>query len=725
LSTSKNRAKGGASGDAPVTPPPRIGVADILDPRAVAVIGASDNVAKFGGRIMRYLTKHRFPGRILPINPGRAEIMGHRAYARITDAPGPVDVALMAVPSERLREAVRECAAAGVGCSVIMTTGFAEIGEAGRRVQDELVDIARGAGMRIVGPNCMGLISPHHALALSSSLVLEEGELMRGEIGLISQSGALMVSMYDRAHGAGIGFSACVSLGNQSDLEICDFLEHMIEDAKSRAICLYVEGFKAPRRFLELAARCRGRGKPLLMVKAGRTEAGVRAALSHTASLAGSYAVLEAACRERGVLLLDDVDDMIRAADALLRFGAPRGDGVCVFSPSGGGASIGVDRLCELGLRPAKLGPGTLARLDRHLLPSFQHNPIDLGGRRDPNTPTVAGEILAALAGDPDVAALLIVLTTVPFYAAVTGEIGQALLACGKPFALVVTPGASADEPRRVLSTLGCPYYDNLDSALRVLATLMESRELAAALPAEALPRPGDLPDASLLARVPDGRLTEPETKRLVARYGIQVSREQLCPTLERAIEAAEAIGYPVALKAVCRELVHKSEVGAVKLGLTDRRALEDAWREVMAALARSLPGAAIEGGLVQAMCAGELELLVGVRRDAQFGPIVAVGAGGVLVELFGDIAIALAPVDTAHARALLERLKIWPLLAGWRGKPALDAERVADIVSRLSWLAADLGERLVELELNPVMVRSAGEGAVALDARATLAAPS
>ena len=189
------------------------------------------------------------------------------------------------------------------------------------------------------------------------------------------------------------------------------------------------------------------------------------------------------------MLLLDDVDDMIRAADALLRFAAPRGDGVCVFSPSGGGASIGVDRLCEVGLRPAVLGPGTLARLDRDLLPSFQHNPIDLGGRRDPNAPTVAGGVLAALADDPDVAALLIVLTTVPFYAAVTGEIGQALLACGKPFALVVTPGASADEPRRVLRALGCPYFENLDSALRVLGALMESRKLAATLPGEPLPR--------------------------------------------------------------------------------------------------------------------------------------------------------------------------------------------------------------------------------------------
>jgi acyl-CoA synthetase (NDP forming) len=703
--------------------PPRLTLPDILNPRSVAVIGASENVAKFGGRIMHYLTKHRFPGRVLPINPGRKEILGLPAYARVTDVPEDIDVAIMAVPPERLLDAAKECADAGVGCCVIMTTGFAEIGEFGRARQDELVAIARSAGMRIIGPNCMGLISPHHALALTSSLVLEDGELMRGPIGLISQSGALMVSMYDRAHSAGIGFSACVSLGNQSDLEICDVLEYMIEDPKTRAICLYVEGFKTPRRFLDLAVACRKAGKPLFMVKAGRTEAGVRAAMSHTASLAGSYAVLEAACEERGVLLLDDVDDMIRAADALLRFGVPAGGGVCVFSPSGGGASTGVDRVCERGLAAARLGARTVERLDAYLLPTFQQNPIDLGGRRDPNAPTSAGEILAILAEDPDVSALFVVLTTVPFYAAVTREIGKTLLGCGKPFVLTVTPGAAADEPREALRELGCPYYDHMDSALRVLATLTKIRDDARLTLPEPPVRPGEIPVFPDPARLRAGRLTEVEVKRLAARYGIPVAAERLCSTVEEAISAAAEIGYPVAFKAVCRDLVHKSDVGAVRLGLENAAMLGQAWTEVMAAVRRALPDAGIEGGLVQAMSRGELELIMGARRDPQFGPILVAGAGGTLVEFLSDVSIALAPVDARRARALLERLKAWPLMRGLRGKPALDVEAAVEAIVRLGWLAVDLGDRLVELELNPLMMRAAGKGVTAVDGRATVAA--
>ncbi len=382
--------------DAPVketTMQPRLTVDQILHPRSVGVIGASDDVAKFGGRIMHYLVKHRFPGSIVPINPSRAEVRGIRTFPRIGEAPGPVDVCILAVPASVLVQSVRECAEAGVGCCVIMTTGFAEIGPVGRARQDELELIARTHRMRILGPNCMGLINPHHALALTSSLVLEEGELACGRIGLISQSGALMVSMYDRAHSAGIGFSACVSLGNQSDVEICDILEYMRDDPRTEAICLYVEGFRSPRRFLELAQACRGAGKPVLMVKSGRTEAGVRAALSHTASLAGSYRVLSSACTEHGVLLLDDPDDMIRAADALLRWGVPRTDGVAVLSPSGGGAAVMIDRISERGIRPAMFNEATRTKLAKRLLPSFIGNPIDLGGRLDSGSTDLGGQL--------------------------------------------------------------------------------------------------------------------------------------------------------------------------------------------------------------------------------------------------------------------------------------------------------------------------------------------
>ena len=653
----------------------------------------------------------------MPVNPSRAEVRGVRAYPRIGDAPGPVDVCILAVPAAVLVQAVRECAEAGVGCCVVMTTGFAEIGPAGRTRQDELEAIARTHGMRIIGPNCMGLINPHHALALTSSLVLEDGELARGRIGLISQSGALMVSIYDRARSAGLGFSACVSLGNQSDLEICDFLEYMRDDPGTEAVCLYVEGFRSPRRFLELASECRRAGKPVLMVKSGRTEAGVRAALSHTASLAGSYRVLSSACAERGVLLMDDVDDMVRAADALLRWGVPGGDGVAVLSPSGGGAAVMIDRISERGMRPAVFGDVTRARLAEHLGPTFIGNPIDLGGRLDSGAAGLGGTLVRVLADDPDVGVLCVLLTTAPGFVAVARGIGEALRAAGKPFVLSVTPGASADAPRAALREIDCPYYDQADSALRVLGTLLEARRLGAVVAVDAA-RPEGLPTADALGVLPTGRLTEPEVKGLVAGYGVPVGEERACADVDAAVEAAAAIGFPVALKPVCRALVHKSDIGAVRLGVASVSALRDAWAEVMAAVHRALPDATIEGGLVQRMHRGELELIVGVRRDPQFGPVLVVGAGGVLAELLDDVAVALAPVGVSRVMEMLRELKVWPLLDGWRGRPKLDVGAVADAACRLSWLACDLGDRLVDLELNPLLVGREGEGVVAVDGR-------
>src|SRR5579863_3698837 len=276
---------------------PRLSVRQILHPQAVAVFGASEDRDKFGGRIIYFLIQHGFAGRIVPINPRRKEIRGHAAYPALSDAPPGVEVAILAVPTSQLLPAVEQCAAAGVGCCVIITTGFAEADEAGAELQQRILDIATPAGMRIVGPNCMGLINPAAHLALCSSVVLDTERLLTGRIGLVSQSGALMVSLFDRAAGDGIGFSACVSLGNQSDLEICDFIEYFIDDPATDAVCVYVEGLRDPQRFAGAAAACRRAGKPMVVLKTGKTADGVRAARSHTASLAGSYDAFAAVCR--------------------------------------------------------------------------------------------------------------------------------------------------------------------------------------------------------------------------------------------------------------------------------------------------------------------------------------------------------------------------------------------------------------------------------------------
>jgi acetyl-CoA synthetase (ADP-forming) len=631
-----------------------------------------------------------------------------------------VDVAILAVPPDVLVASAAECAEAGVGSIVIMTTGFAEAGPEGAARQDELVRVSRGSGMRIVGPNCMGLINPRHHLALTSSLVLDVDALLTGEIGLVSQSGALMVSTYNRAHDAGIGFSACVSLGNQADLEICDFAEHMIDDPGTRIICLYVEGFKDPRRFLGVAEAARRAGKPLLMVKSGRTEAGARAVRSHTASLAGSYAVLAAACRDLGVILLDDLDGMVRLADALRRWGRPRGDGIGILTPSGGGAAIAVDRLADRGLRLAALRPATRAALLEIFLPPYADNPIDFGGRRDENADGVVGRAVEVLASDPDVAALLIVLTTTPAYEARTREMGAAAIRSGTPTLVVVTPGSAADGPRRALREVGCPYYEHLDEALRVLEHFIEAGRAPGATDA-APSRPRGLPAPGAPIEAPgSGAMTEVEAKRLLRAYGVPVPRERLATTEAEAVAAAETIGYPVVLKGVARQLVHKSDLGLVRLQLASADAVRSAWAGVTAALRRPLGAGPLEGCLVAEMIQGEAEVIVGIKRDPQFGPVVLVGSGGTLVEVLRDVQMALAPVTREHALRLLRALKLWPVLAGVRGRPALDVEAVADVVSRTSWLAADLADRLAELDINPLIVRAAGGGVVAVDARAT-----
>src|SRR5262245_39410026 len=333
----------------------RLSMDRILHPRSVAVLGASDNVAKFGGRITSFLVKHGFAGELLPINRHQKEILGRKAYPAISALPSAPDVAILAVPGSTLQQNLMEAADAGVGCCVIISTGFAEMDEHGADRQAAIVDLAARSGMRILGPNCMGMIVPHHKMALCSSVVLNTDTLGDGPIGLISQSGALMVSMFDRAKADGIGLRYGISCGNQSDLEICDFVDHMVQDDETKAICVYVEGFPRPDRFRQSAVACRPAARPLLIVKTGRTAAGVVAARSHTASLAGSFEAFSAICREQGVLLPKSTDDMIRAAHLLTCYPGRRSvGGIAVVSSSGGSAGIASDPLNEEGLPMAR-----------------------------------------------------------------------------------------------------------------------------------------------------------------------------------------------------------------------------------------------------------------------------------------------------------------------------------------------------------------------------------
>ncbi len=694
----------------------------ILNPASVAVIGASSDTLKFGGRVIRFVVDHGFGGRIVPVNPSATEVCGIAAYPSLSAAGGPIDVAVLAVPTRFIAPSLEECGKVGVKGVIVITADYAEVGAEGKVRQDELVAIARRHGIRLIGPNCLGFINPHLALALTSSVALAPKPMPKGDIGIVSQSGSVMASMITNARDVGAGVSVAASIGNQADLELCDFIEYFADDPLTRSIAIYAEGLLDGKRFIGAARRCREAGKPLVIAKSGATEAGSRLTQSHTASLAGAHPVFEAVCRDEAVCLVDDPERAVMAAHVLARFGAPDGDGLAVLSPSGGTVAVAADRVIRAGLRIAELSASTAARLRQYIPPTRPLNPLEFGGLATDKSFEVNTEALGWLRADPNVAAVLLAAASAPQVDAKIKRWGEIALAGEKPVVLALCPGSLVDRGRADLRALGCPFVNRMDDAIGVLRAIVDyGHALRRSRPN--VQRPSAFGDVKAVAdRLGGGTLTEHEAKSLLAAAGVPVTREaQRAPTEDLAAAAAE-IGFPVALKVVSRQVSHKSDAGGVQIGLADEHAVRAAAATIRDNVAQRAPGAIVEGFLVQEMARGELEVIVGSRWDAQFGAVVMVGLGGIYVELLGDVQLALAPVAHAQALAMLGALAGWPLIGGVRGRPRLDSDALADAIVRLSWLAAELGPRLLEFDANPVLLRRAGEGLIAVDARATLA---
>ena len=682
----------------------------LFAPERVAVVGASDDLHKFGARVLHNARTGGFDGELVPVNPRRATVQGLAALPRVCDIGRPVDVAVIAVPREHVLNAVEDCAAAGAAFCVVITAGFTEMGPRGADLESRIVAIAHEAGMRLIGPNCLGLLNTHASLALNSSPAMQNTPMRPGRIGFLSQSGALMATAYNRGVQDGATFSCAVSIGNQADLELADFMEFMVEDVHTEVVTLYVEGFKNPSRFLHAARRLRAAGKPVLMVKAGRTEEGAGVAFSHTASIASSAAVLDAVCRDVGVVLVDDITGLLQSAAFYARHGPASGDGICVFSGSGGMAAITADRLREKQLRLARFAPETMAALSKLYDPAQFGNPLGYGEPVGDAFNRADEGGLAVAAADPDVSVVLDTVTTQPMLTESTLLQAKATQAAGTPAMFVLVPGSAADGARTALDELSIARYDTLDEALRVLQAWIPSSRPRPVTPL----RPADLPQAIPFSELADGAWDERAVLPWLRRCGIAVAREGFATSEAEAVAAATEIGYPVVMKGVAAELVHKSDAGAVRVDLADEAVLRDAWHAIHAATPMAL-----EGCLVAEMVHGETEAFAGIQCDSQFGPMVVFGLGGVLIEILDDVQMAPAPISAAHALSLMGKLKGWPVLEGTRGRPALDVNAFADLVSRLSWLAHDAGERVQELDVNPVMLGV--RGAKAVDGRMRL----
>lgn len=695
----------------------------LLEARSIAVIGASEDRGKFGGRLIYNLIHHGFEGTLYPINPKRETIFDLKAYPDITALPEPPDVAAIAVPAKFLADTLRGCAEVGVRVAIVITAQMAEAGEEGARRQEEAMAIAREAGIRILGPNCLGALNTHSNVCLSPSVTMSVDHLPKGRVGVASQSGALQTALFIRAFDAGVGFSSSITLGNQADLELADAFEYLVDDPETGAILLYVEGVRNLESFRRVARKARAAGKPVVAVKAGRTEEGAAMANSHTASLTGSYDNFVALCEQLGIVVTDQPDTAVFCADALARWGAASAEGLAVVSGSGGAAALAADTIAESSFHAARLSRPAVDFLSAHLPLEKKTAIIDFGGFERPFVEDVMMDTLDTLADDPDVGALLFIMTPQPLMEKLAAKVREVGTEKGLPALLCNKSGSlvAADVDREAVEH-AYPVYTSLDDCYRVIEALMAYRRIQRDGADEVPAVPGAAIDAATGGLTP-GLLTEPEAKGLLAAAGVPVTRETLAADADAAVAEAREIGFPVVLKGVARGLIHKSDAGAVKLGLADVAEVRSAFAEIEAAIADAAPEARFEGCLVQEMAkGGVIEAFVGASWDPQHGANVLVGAGGVYVEVLKDVQLAAAPVSQAKARRMIEALKLWPLFDGARGRPAADVDALADIVHRVSQLAAHLGPKLVELDVNPVIVGKLGDGALAVDGRAVWA---
>jgi acyl-CoA synthetase (NDP forming) len=706
-----------------LAPPARAELSRFLDPRGVAVVGVSNDPGRIGGQALKLLADFGYRGRIYPVNPKYREVKGLACYPDLASVPQPCDVALIALSAPHVPAAIEQCGRAGIPFAVVLSSGFSETGPEGAELQGRLLAAARATGVRVLGPNCLGLLNLRDNARIGFGGTMQLATLKAGPIAMVTQSGGFGFGVVAIACHYGLGFNYVVSTGNEADLTALDWLADLLERPEVRILTAFIEGVAEGRRLLEVGERALALGKPILVWKVGNTPAGARAAVSHTARLTSDYALYRAAFRRGGFVEIRDVDDLVDACKAFLVGKLPRGRRVCAVSISGGAGVLLADRCIESGLELPALSPQTEAKL-RETLVSFATvaNPLDVTAHGYNDNFASYSRALREVLADPAVDQ---VVARAPrgsvAYPWAQGLV-EMLRETDKPL-LINWPTAPDDNAaaREFLEANGVPCILGPGRTVRAMAALAEFSEKLrgrAARPRRALqralpPQPLELPPGS-------GALDEHRSKRLLERYGIPTVREAMLAPAQLERLAAPPLPFPVAVKIASPDLAHKSEAGAVRLGVASLEELKHAAREMLDRVRERVPGARIEGVLVQEMASG-LEVIVGAVNDPCFGPTVAVGLGGVLAELLDDVAHGFAPLDREEARELIAELRGARLFAGYRGRPALDAEALADAIARLSLLVADHAPRIAEVDVNPIFVREAGRGVLAADALVVL----
>jgi len=697
----------------------------LLHPRSIAVLGASNDPVKLSGRPVDNLKRYGFTGRILPINPGRSEVQGLPAYRGLDEVDGDIDLAMIMVSAEQAVDALRACGERGVPVAIVGAAGFAEVGAEGAARQRQLQEVVAQTGIRVLGPNCLGMISlPERAVPTFTSALDETVDLREGPVAFVSQSGAFGGFVFSEAQQHGIGISHYLNTGNEADLSAAEILGGLVETEQTQVLLAYLEGAGHGRRLLRTARRAHELDKPIIAVKIGRSEAGAAAAQSHTASLAGEDAVFDGAARQHGVVRVDGPGPMLDAAQLFATGRRVRGRRLTTLSVSGGAGALMADLAAAHGVEVRAWDEEWQRRMAA-VMPAYgsARNPVDLTGTLIAE-PDMLRRALAVAVDHPATDMIAILLGNADRNATeFVDAIRDAQATTDRPVVVVWTGGSG--RPGQRLRELGIPCYPDPGRAAAALG-LLAGYSLRPPLPQPQ--RPDDVDHdtvQALLARVrAAGRtqLDEHESTQLITAYGVPCAASRPAGSVDEAVAAADELGGPVAVKLLSDRIAHKSDIGGVRLGLSDPGAVREAADDLLrAARASGVHDARL---LVQRMARGDVELIVGIKNDPAFGPVVVVGLGGVLVEVLADTQVGVAPVDLAHARRLLTSLRGSRLFGALRGRPACDLDAAAEAVVRLSWLAADLCEDIVELDVNPLLLDAHRQTAVAVDGLAVLTRP-
>lgn len=689
---------------------PRAALRRALAPRSIAVIGASDNANKIGGRPIAYLARFGFQGRVFPVNPARTEVQGLRSYPSLAVLPEVPDVAIIAVAGDLAIQAVDECAQAGVAVAIIMSSGFGEVHELGKQQERAMRERARAAGMRLVGPNSQGLANFGTGAVASFSTMFTEVQPADGPIGIISQSGAMAVIPYGLLRERGLGVRHSHATGNDCDVTVCELATVVAEDPALKLLLLYLEGIPDPWNLAEAARIARDRDLPMVVLKSGRTAAGQAAALSHTGALANEDRTVDAFLREHGILRAQSMADLVDSAPLYLQGWRPKGRRLVAISNSGAVCVLTADAATQAAMPLEPLQPATQAEL-RQILPGFAtvRNPVDITAALLTNSGLFGG-ILPPISRDPAADAFLIGIAVAGAgydVDAFSRDAASFARDTGKPLVMAAPQASIAAQFKRH----GLVVFPTEGEAVHALGQYLTHMQLLAEVKARqpALPTPPQPIEGARL-------LDEAASLALLARRGLPVVPHRLCASEQEAVAAfAELACARVVVKGCTEEASHKSELGLVQLGISDIEGVRAAWRGMQQAAARA--GIALKGVIVAAQASGQRELMIGARIDPVFGPVVLVGDGGKYVEAMPDVQVLLAPFTYAQVEQALRQLRIAPLLDGVRGEPPLDVPAFCEAAVAVGQFVSDPRAGISQLDINPLMVRARGQGCVALDA--------